>query len=173
MKLNGKKPEPHVVWCVLPRPDRELSFRCEAILDYSEFEALCPAPVPPATVTKNGKQANLKDTTYLTQVAARAAKQVLWMLLKSIEHTPGLEWETVDRNKPETWSKLEEELKDSGLNDYEIKRLANCIYQANALNEAVIEEARQAFLQRQVDEQDTTGQSNTALSLQSGDPASV
>ena len=68
-----------------------------------------------------------------------------WMLLKSLDATEGIEWEKVKVSEPATWDLLEEELKDSGLNEVEIMRLYQAMMKVNSLDEEYLEEARERF----------------------------
>ena len=71
------------------------------------------------------------------------------MILKSLEATEGLEWETVKMDDPETWLNYEKELKDSGLSPIEVGRIVGICMSANGLDERKMEAARDAFLAEQ------------------------
>jgi hypothetical protein len=148
MKLNGKKLEgPSVETVVLPREDGDLVFRCQAVLDYAEFDLLVKEPIPP-TVTKRGETvavADLTDRDYKKATEQYMLRRFNWMILKSLEATPNLVWETVKVNDPETWLKMDDELKAAGLAQAEIARLYVGATTANGLNEERIKEARARF----------------------------
>lgn len=148
MKLNGVKPSANVVYCILPRgTNPSLDFKFEALLDLTEFDLLCPAPKPPMIVRANGqREARIDDPTYRTQVNQYGTKKFAWMFLKSIANTAGLEWETIDMQDHRTWLKYHEELKASGLSQPEIDHLIAAFSEANCLNEAKLQDARDAFL---------------------------
>jgi len=148
MKLNGKKLEgPAIETVVLPRENGDLVFKCQAILDYTEFEQLVKEPVPPM-ITRRGEKvptADPTDPTYKKAQQAYALKRFSWMIMKSLEATPALEWETVKANDPSSWENIEKELKDAGLTGAEVGRIFVAATTANGLNEERIKEARARF----------------------------
>lgn len=126
----------------------DIPFKCQAVLDYSEFERLVPAVEPPK-VLKRGETIGRSDTsdpTYRAAVHRRARLQTDWMILKSLEATPGLVWETIDFGKPETWHLYSEELAASGFTISEVNMLIRAAAIANSLNEERFEEAKARFL---------------------------
>jgi hypothetical protein len=72
-----------------------------------------------------------------------------YLFIKSLEATPGLEWETVNIDDPETWKNVHEELKNADLTPTEIQRIHYGIIEANGLSDAKVEEARKRFLASQ------------------------
>ena len=148
MKLTGHTfDEPVVTYCVLPRQDDEsVVFKCGPVLDYDEYEALCPLPKPPMQIRKGGvKVPDLADATYLMQVGQRSDQRIHYIVLKSLSYTEDLEWETVDMKKPNTWKNYEKELKDAYFTSTEVQRIQNACFEANSLSEAKVEEARANF----------------------------
>jgi hypothetical protein len=84
-----------------------------------------------------------------------------------------MEWETVKMDKPKTWPKWSEELEESGLSEFEIKRIEAGVYDANSLNEARVEAARKNFQRMKAAESaSTSGLQTEQNSTQSGTPAS-
>jgi hypothetical protein len=148
MKMNGVKLEcPNEAILVLPRPDENIVFRAKAILDYDEFDKICPEPKPPVKVLKGGKRdVNLADVDYLKAVAEVNENRMAWIVLKSLAATEGLEWETVNMLQPSTWKNYAQELKDSGFSIIEINKIVGLALEANSLDEAKLDAARQAFL---------------------------
>lgn len=148
MKLNGKKLEgPAVETVILPREDGDLVFRCQAVLDFKEFDIIVKEPIPPM-ITKRGETvavADLTDRDYKKAIEQYMLRRFNWMILKSLEATPSLVWEDVKVNDPETWLKMDDELKAAGLAQAEIARLYTGATTANGLNEARIKEARARF----------------------------
>lgn len=148
MKMNGVKIEcPNESILVLPRPDGDLVFKARAVLDYDEFDRVCLEPKPPVKVVKGGKrEVNIADPDYVRAVNEHNERRMAWIILTSLRATEGLEWETVDIAKPETWTQYTAELKAAGFSIVEINRIVTLALQANALDEAKLESARQAFL---------------------------
>lgn len=178
MKINGKKIEgSNVEICVIPRgEDKEpIVFRCQAVLDIEPFDQLCPAPKPPIILRPGGKRVtDTENSKYKFQLGQHNAKRMGYLILKSLEATEGLEWETISLSDPDTWNNYEKELKDSGFSNIEIMRIINTCMAANCLDEARLERAREDFLASQ---SGSNGQSYTQsdepLSIQSGEPASA
>jgi len=148
MKMNGVKLEcPNEAILVLPRPDGDLVFKARAILDYDEFDKICPEPNAPVKVLKGGKkEVNRADLDYIRAVNEVNERRMAWIVLKSLAATEDLEWETIDMIRPETWLNYAQELKDSGFSVIEINKIVGLALQANALDEAKLEAARAAFL---------------------------
>lgn len=149
MRLEGKRIEgPNVETIVIPRTDgrQDIVFKAQAVLDYKEFDQLCPRPTPPTKTLRGGeRQADLEDPTYKELISQYGLKRMAWMCIKSLEATPTIEWETVDLGNPNTWLKFEDELTESGFSDPEIFRIRSGVFAANCLNESVVELARQSF----------------------------
>jgi hypothetical protein len=148
MKYNGRKLEaPALVTLVFPRGnDEALVFRLAAVLDYKEFEAVCPQPKPPEKILRGGaRQPDFSSPDFIRDMDTWAGRKTKWMLLKSLQATPELQWEKIDMADPGSWDKLEEELKESGFSEAEQVRLLNAAMEANSLDERKLEEAREGF----------------------------
>ena len=147
MKLSGHTFEkPAIVYCVLPRDEEPVVFMCGPVLDYDEYEALCPTPKPPIQIHKGGvKIPDLQDETFLQQVNSRSDSRINYIVLKSLQYTTDLEWETVDMQDPKTWGNYEQELKDCFFTKTEVQRIQNACFEANSLSESRVEEARANF----------------------------
>jgi len=143
MKLQGRKPSGvREELLVLPRPEGDFAFKFRAVMeDY-------PEP-PPEPVRKNIKGAIVQDRNdpeFTVLLDAWGTRKTHWHFLKSISATDGLEWETIDMTKPETWSNWEKELKDDGFNDAEVNMIFRTYQKVNFLSEDMLEEARKRFL---------------------------
>ena len=152
MKLNGKKlSESNKETIVFPRPDGDLVFVLAAVLCTDEFEKLCPEVLPPMIRRPSQDVAtpDLSDKDYQNALMERAKQQSRWMFLKSISATPGLEWEEVDINKPNTWDKIDEEFLKSGIVNSERVQLYNAMMRANSLDAAYLKAARERFFASQ------------------------
>ncbi len=147
MKLSGHTfDSPSVVYCILPRDGDSIVFKCGPVLDYDEYEALCPVPKPPIQIHKGGvKIPDLQDATYVQQVSDRSDQRINYIVLKSLSYTEDLVWETVDLKDPRSWGNYEQELKDCYFTAIEVQRIQNACFEANSLSEARVEEARANF----------------------------
>ena len=151
MKFNGEKlDKPNVEVLVIPRNDKDIVIKAQAVLDYASFEMLCPAPKPPVKMVPGGEKiTNPEDPEYIKRIDDWAAKKSTWMILKSLEATPGLEWETIKKDDPETWDNYQKELEEAFFSDAEIGRIINTVSTACGLNQDKIDEAMKRFLATQ------------------------
>lgn len=150
MRFHGKQPpKPKPVFAILPRgEDEDIVFRCEAVSDFGPFEKMCPEPRPPV-ITEVGKRArkDYDDAEYQQRLKTRSERRYAWMNLQSIKNTDGLQWETVDLEKPETWEGYTDEMLEAGFTIAEINELHDRIADACSMSRERLEEARQRFLQ--------------------------
>lgn len=151
MKIKGKKIEgPNIETIVIPRgndPENYLVFKAQAVLDFSEFDALCPRPEPPIKLLKGGKRAIDKEApTYQTAINLWGMRRFAWTVIKSLEATEDLEWETVDFGNPDSWANYEQELHDAGFTIAEMNLLLDGVMTANSMNSEKLDQAREAFL---------------------------
>ena len=147
MKIAGIDPKSlsNEVILVLPRGDKEIVFRAKGLPDMAEFDTLCPAPKPPGKFTKEGWIPNLTDPTYQQVISAWSKKRLGYMVFKSLAPTE-IEWDTVSESDPRTWSQWDVDLKNAGLTQVECNRVLGLVLEANALDEAKLQKARQVFL---------------------------
>src|ERR1044072_4885912 len=96
MKINGEKVEGcNVEYIVLPRPDKNIVFIAKAILDMSEFDRLCPKPKPPTARYPDGsRREDVTDKRYVNLLNDWGSRYTAYLILKSLEATENLEWET-------------------------------------------------------------------------------
>jgi hypothetical protein len=160
---------------ILPRPTSEhgdIVIRCIAVLDMSHFHNMCPEPKAKPMLVKGGFKPNEKDPGYLEQVAEYSQLRFSYIALKSLEPSD-IEWDTVVMDQPVTWKLWEKELKDSGISAIEINRIVACVMQANSLDEAKLEKARESFLLGLAEspKEKSSGPDTELPSTQSGTPA--
>lgn len=156
MKIAGIEPTPpKPLTIVIPLDrDQRLVFKCKAVLDYTEFEELVPRPKP--EVRNYGpKDGGIKvitdDPGYLASLTEWSAMKTQWTILQSLSATDGLEWDSVDYEKPETWGNYEKELKEIGLSDYFIDSICGTAIEACGLSQQAIDEATESFLATQAE----------------------
>ena len=148
MKLKGKKLSlPNIEIIVFPRPDEDIVFKAKGVQNVDDFEKICPKPRPPVSLLPGGaKRENIEDKGYLEKFDEWSEIKTAWIVLKSLSATEGIEWETVNMEKPETYKNWQQELKDSGLLDTEINHIFKAILSANSLDEDKLDDARKRFL---------------------------
>jgi hypothetical protein len=152
MRIQGKQIQgPNVETIIIPRGNADpIVFKAQAVLDYEDFEKLCPEPKPPVILKPGGVETrDFKDKAYVAAVMARNTNQSYYMFIKSLMATPGLEFEKVRLDSPDTWQHFEQELKEAGLSQVERNKITQGIMIANCLDESKIEEARNRFTQSQ------------------------
>lgn len=173
MKIGGKEvsgPSEEVL--VLPRIDGDIVLKARAVLDMDEFNNMCPMPKAPGMLTKDGFSPNTNAPAYKQQVADHANKRFAFIVLKSLEPSE-IEWDTVDADKPSTWTNWEKDLAAAGFNGVEVQRITVLVMQANSLDEGKLKAARDSFLLGQALQQAAhSGQDIEPESTQSGQPAS-
>lgn len=153
MKFQGKKidgPKPEFI--VIPRGENiedAVIFKAEAVLDYAEFNQLCPEPKPPTIMYRDGRKVlDTNDPKFKQSIDRHAERRMAWMVLKSLRNTPDLEWETVDYNNPETWMNYRKELEET-FTQYECTLIIGGVMSANSMNEERMKQARETFLRSQ------------------------
>lgn len=164
----------------LPNGEREdLIFVVKAVLDFTEFEAICPEPEPPVQVMANGeKKVNFEFPDYVKEVNNWYQNKLNWMHLKAISgpDSSDLSWDTVSASDPETWKNFREELRvDAFLTPNQIQYLINRAMSVNSVDEARMKEARERFLTglRFKKEAEQVSQKAGVTNSLSGVPASV
>ena len=149
MKIDGLNlGTAHQVVLVLPREgEQDIVLKFQAVLDLKKFDADFPEPSPGYIRRPGDKQAtkNYEDPAYKKKIQAHSSARIKWILLKSIEATPGLTWEKVKLGDMSTWDKIDEELQDAGFNPAEISRIYNAMMAVNSLDDALVKEARERF----------------------------
>lgn len=133
--------------------DRNIYIHAEVLLDYSEFDELCPAPEAPE-IKNDGEAArpNFNDPSYRIELEDHNVKRLNWIFLKSISATPDLVWDTIDMKDPSTWDRYPTELREAGFTPTQITRLVEEVYSIQAVDERKVDEARQSFLASQARE---------------------
>ena len=114
---------------------------------WSDFEKVVKEPDIPTVLKPGGiKIENPKDKKYIKELEEYATLRTHWIVLKSLQATPDIEWETVDITKPSTWCNYEKELKEADFTPIEVGRIVRGVMTANSLDEDMIDTARADFL---------------------------
>lgn len=148
MKIGGVQVTPSQEILVLPRDGGDIVIKAKAYRVGDEFDKLCPMPTPPMVTTKEGSSPDWSDKDFKAQIATRDERRFAYLVLKSIEDSQ-IEWEKVDLDKPNTWTKWGDELIEAGITEVEVNRIVNAVLAANSLDEAKIKQARERFLRGQ------------------------
>lgn len=174
MRLNGKKIEGlNVEEIFIPRGEEVILFRAQAVVDYTICDALNPRPSPKKGRDRKGDIIEITDKTYNGALDEYATRRVAFMVIKSLEATEGLEWETVDIQDMNTWVNWRTEFESSGFTEPEIARIFSGVLAACGLDESKVEKARSRFLaSRQVESDELSFRKAEPSNTQSGVPAS-
>lgn len=148
MKINGKTfTQPPAKEVVIPHGDDMVVFKLQAILDYSEFDALCPLPRPPFRTKVGGESSPVYDDPgYRKATEEWALRRSDWMVLKTLEPTEGLEWTEINMSEPSTWGGWRKEMSSAGFTDSMLAHLVSKITEINGLDQEKIEKATRDFL---------------------------
>lgn len=148
MKVNGIAGiKPRVVELYLPiAGDKDVQFRFRALNDADDFSKVMPEPQPPQRLMKGGELFfNHDDDSYKASYKQYAGMRMDWMILKSMDPTDQLEFETVDMAKPETWQNWKTEF-TAAFGQNATNRVYACYSDANSLSEQALTQARERFL---------------------------
>lgn len=148
MKVNGKTlTGPRIVKTYLPTSDGgAVEFQFRPLRADEKYTDICPRPNPPEVIQPGGiRSANPEDAGYKIALKAWSDRKWDWEFLKSVSQTTGLEWETVDPEKAETWGNWENEVNEH-FGPSAAAHLTNCFVDAQFITEDGIERARASFL---------------------------
>lgn len=150
MKINGKQIRgPQIEVVVIPRGNEEIVIKAKAVLGFEDFEKLSPQPLPPMKLLPGGEtQQNVADPKYQERLNIWAQQRMDWMILESLSATEDLTWETVEKDKPETWGNYKKEL-ETTFTAAELSKILDIVMTACGLNQSKIEEATKRFLATQ------------------------
>lgn len=176
MKIAGVRLyEPNIEHLYLPRGDQVIHFMAKGIVDSTIFDELCPRPRPPK-IQKPGQKPedNFEDDNFKRALDQWGTRRTDWMVIESLRATEDLTWEKVKYDDPGTWHLWREELKEAHFVDAEVNRILNLVMNANALNEARLEEARNSFtLLSQAQQKRSLSQTDGQSDTPPGEPANA
>lgn len=148
MKINGRAISgPNIEYIVLPRGNGEdIVFTAKAVLDLSRFENLVAEPKPDKMTLPGGIiKEDVDGKAYKIAMDQFNAKRYAFIMIESLRESE-IEWDTVDYDKPETWSNWQTDLKNAGFANSEVHAITMGVASANGLNQDKIEQARSRFL---------------------------
>lgn len=142
------------VTVVISRGENEdpLVADCKPVNSYETFNKICKLPLPPEKIMKGGaREPDTSHPTYIKKVTEYSEKRVFFLFLESVKDS--ITWETVKLDDSDTWKNCEAEMKESGLTDKEVEQIFDAVFEANAMNQDKLDEARKAFLAGRGDKQ--------------------
>ena len=172
MKIAGKKieglNEEHIF---IPRGETEIHLIARAVVDFEEFDRLCPQPKTRKMRGRDGKVTDRpNDSQYDLAMDQWGKKKIGYLVVKSLAATPDLEFETVNINDSDTYGQWQNELYEAGFSEAEIARVLNGVMIACGLDESKVEAARKRFLTgRQEEALALSSPEDEALNTQSGE----
>ena len=148
MKMNGitvERMKPITVVINRGKDEEPLVAICKPVISYESFNKIFPIPTPPEILLKGGtKDFNTKDPEYLKRINEYSEAKIFYLFLESVRGS--IEWDTIKDEDPATWKNCEQEMKEAGLSSKEIEMVFDGVFEANALSEAKMEQARKSFL---------------------------
>ena len=147
MKVNGVSADKSTAKfgpLTFKRGDTFLAFYAQPVWNMDEFNALCPRPVNThVRYEKGGKVKDPDAPAYLEELGKFSVKRWGYVILKTLEPS-NIEWENVSLADPGTWGEVEAELR-ANLGIYEFAKVMELVDEANAIDEAKLEENSQSF----------------------------
>ena len=148
MKYKGKHLEGrNTDILVLNRGEDRIVIKAEALADFKEFNDLCPVPEPPIKIRPGGvKEADTVNPRYQEALSNWAEKKTNYTIIKSLEATKDLEWDTVKISNPDTYANWRVEMAESGFTEIEILRVLQLCTRVNSLDDDLLDQAKETFL---------------------------
>lgn len=175
MRLKGKTisaPEP--VTIKIFRAKEVIELKIAAVLSFDDFEKMVPVPKPPiiTNVKKQTRTFDINDANYLSKIEQYANRKTEYMIIKGLEATEGLEWESVLLSEPDTWSNYRNDLL-SCFTENEVSNIINGVNEANNPSSQRMQEAVDSFTQSQeeVNQQGSSSRKDEPVDTASGEPA--
>ena len=175
MRINGLSVAPPPIK-TLVFPGRleggvDLVLKFQPVLNLKHFdEEIFKRPDPPIIKYADGRiQRDINDIDYQKAVDEWATARVNYMVLKSIEATPGIEWDTVKESDSSTWGNYREEL-ESVLSETEIAMVIRTVNEVSCMDQSMIDEATKSFLAKEQELQEKLSQKEEQHTTQNGEP---
>lgn len=151
MKFHGQTvANTNVEYVVIPRGEHNIVFIAKPVVNLDEFTKIYKEPQPPQISFPDGTgkppENDYKDSGYLERLTDFFESRYFWMFLTSLKDSPGIEWDTVDMMKPNTYKNCEKELRDAQFLPAEINKINAAVAAVNALDDRQLDEARKSFL---------------------------
>ncbi len=148
MRMEGiDLTEPRQDILVIPRGEKNIIFEGRPVPDFDGYDEKYPAPKPPEILKPGGiRDFDENDPNYKIALDAWGQRKTNWLVLHTLAGTPGMTWDTVDFEKPETWENYRKELEDAGFLPVELLEIIRFVTKVNALSSTLIEQAKKDFL---------------------------
>lgn len=145
MKIGGIDPStlPNEEILVLPRGNKNIVFRAQGVPDLDAFHAQVPEPKLPMKMTQKGLEPDTENPNYKGARDEYVKRRMSYLVVASLKD---IEWDTVDENRPGTWSNWESDMKKAGLNQFECNLVFQLVLSANSLDDTKLAKARESFL---------------------------
>lgn len=155
MRYKGQQLKgPKIETLVIPRDDKDIVFQARAVMDFSDYTNRFPMPEPPEKIAPGGKRSKVTDDPQFQENLKKWLEQKqAWMILKSLEASIDVQWDTVNMDDPTTFGNYWDELAEAGFNDMERLLIRNLALKANSVDEEKMEEARERFFKSQAAQQ--------------------
>lgn len=127
---------------VLPRGDGDVVFRGRAIADLDRFTTLVAFPTPPRILKKNEMVTDYEDSGYMEQLVSYQMARTGYTVIETLYE---VEWDSVDKNNPQTFTKWTDDL-EKVFSAAEQQQILNFVTRVNSLDQGKITAARDAFL---------------------------
>lgn len=146
MKIKGRDLTPVQTTVVIPRQGGDIVIKCNPVLGQEEFDELVKMPEPPMITPTGGEpHPDKSNPVYKGRLAEYYRQLYAWRVLKSLQATEGLEFETVEMDKPGSYTSLWREL-DMTFSNVEQNHILAAVEQACGLSSDKIEAATKSFL---------------------------
>lgn len=149
MKMPGlEAPEPSQRIVAFKRPGGKwISFTVRGVDRFDDFQKMCPLKKPSWSMDASGRKTyNTNSPEYQKYLAAQNKKFDDWLLIESITEPSSIEWDTVDRNDPETFGNWETELIEKGISAGERRRITLAVEEVNNITDQSVQETMADFL---------------------------
>jgi hypothetical protein len=134
---------------VIARGGTQLIFECGSVTEdmFAEFDGMVSEPQPPESLMPGGvRKLEVDSPDYLKAMDDYKTLRFDFIKMKSLLYTPGLTFDTVIEDKPETWSLLDTELRASGIMPIELTRIYTSVFEAQGISQEKIDAATASFL---------------------------
>lgn len=143
MKVNGRTVNSlNEDVLVLPRGDGDIVFRGRAIADPDKFTKMVTPPTPPRILKRNEMVTDFEDTGYLDALMSYQIARTGFTVIETLYE---VEWDTVNKEDPQTFSNWTRDL-EGAFSAAEQQQIINFVTRVNSLDQGKITAARESFL---------------------------
>lgn len=156
MKIHGQTFDaPNEALVVFIKNGKDIPIKARAVLDFTRFDLLCPRPKPKKIVKRGGAEEELfNEPSFLAAFDHWGRVKTAYVITEALKATDGLEFDTVKDDDPTSWLEWRKEFEKAFFTEQEIQKVIACVWEANGIDEAKLNEARERFLAGQAAEQE-------------------